>query len=98
MPEPLADFAQLLQFNTPTRIEGRLLTFDTYDDAIWVELTHWFQDGGWVVVKNEAHLLLYPRDADMMRWFRAMKTGTPIRMTVRKDEHGKRRVIELDGT
>ena len=98
IPDPAQEFAQILQFDSPTRIEGRLLTLDTYDEAIWLEWTHWFKGDRWVQVKNEAQLLVYPRDAGMMQLFRALKRGTPIRMTIQKDQEGKRRVIELDAT
>lgn len=98
IPDPLQEFAQVLQFNSPTRIEGRLLTFDTYDDAIWIQWTHWFKEDRWVPVKSDAQLLVYPRNAGMMQMFRAMKRGASIRMTIQKDRDGKRRVLELDGT
>lgn len=98
VPDPVVDFARVLQFDSPTRIEGRLLNFDTYDDAIWIEWTHWFQNGRWIPVKNDAQLLLYPRDTDMLQWFRGLKLGTSIRMIVRTDEDGKRRVVDLDET
>ena len=98
IPDPLQEFVQVLRFDAPTRIEGHLLTFDTYDDAIWIQWTQWFQNDRWVPVKNEAQLLLYPRDAAMMQLFRALKRGAPLRMTIQKDKDGKRRVIELEGT
>jgi len=98
MPDAVQEFAQVLQFESPTRIEGRLLTLDAYDDAIWVEWTRWFQHNRWVHVKTETQLLVYPKDSDMMQLFRALKRGTSLRMTIQKGQDGKRRVLELDGT
>ena len=98
LPDPVQEFAQVLQFDTPTRIEGRLLTLDAYDDAIWIEWTQWFQHNRWVHVKIETQLLVYPKDPDMMKLFRALKRGTSLRMTIQKGQDGKRRVLELDGT
>jgi hypothetical protein len=97
-PDPVEDFAEGLAFDAPTRIEGRLLTFDTYDPAIWIQWTHLFQGGRWLAVKTETQLLVYPRDEAMMRFFRALEKGTALRMTVQRDGDGKRRVIELDST
>lgn len=97
-PDPVEEFAEGLAFDAPTRIEGRLVTFDTYDQAIWIQWTHLFQGGRWVAVKTETQLLVYPRDEAMMQFFRALDKGAALRMTVQRDRHGKRRVIELDGT
>jgi len=98
VPNPISDFARVMQFDSATRIEGRLLNFDAYDEGIWIEWTHWFRDGRWVPVKNDAQILLYPKNADMLQWFRSLKLGTSIRMIVRRDEDGKRRIIDLDET
>ena len=74
------------------------MTLDTYDEAIWIEWTHWFKGDRWIQLKNDAQLLVYPKDAGMMQLFRTLKRGTSIRMTIQKDRDGKRRVIELDTT
>lgn len=86
-----------LRFNAPTRIEGRLLTFDTYDEAIWLELTRIYEESRWHSVLHTVQLLVYPRDTGMMEFFRKLPKGTTIRMTIRRDEVGKRRILELEG-
>ncbi|MEW6542734.1 MAG: hypothetical protein AB1411_03890 [Nitrospirota bacterium] len=96
-PEPSGDIVPSMRFETPTLIAGRLLTFDTYDPAIWILWTHVYDGGRWVPVPSEPQLLVYPRNPGMMDFFRRLRPGTAIRMTIQADEDGKRRVVELEG-
>ncbi len=98
LPGAFDAIVQQMRFDTPTRIAGRLLTFDPYDEAIWILWTHVYSGGRWLPVQTEMQFLVYPRDAGMMEFFRALKPGAALRMTIQKDKDGKRRVIELDGT
>ena len=86
-----------LRFETPTRIEGRMLLPDTYDDAIWLRLTRVFEEGRWAEVIHSVQLLVYARDADMMKFLRKLPPETVLRMTIQADEAGKRRILELEG-
>ncbi len=98
VPDELTAISQLMEFTTPTRITGRLLAFDTYDDAIWIEWTEVFSGDRWMLVPFEMRLIVYPREPGMMDYFRHLTPGTVLRFTVQTDEKGKRRVLELEGT
>lgn len=87
-----------MQFYTPTRIEGRLLTLDTYDNAIWIEWIQFYNGRRWLLVPPEVQFIVYPRDPGMMEFFRTLKPGTILRMTIQSDHDGKRRILELEGT
>jgi len=39
-----------------------------------------------------------PRDAGMMEFFRRLKPGTSLHMTVQQDSDGNRRILELEET
>jgi len=97
IPDEFSAIAEQMQFYKPTRIAGRLLSFDTYDAAIWVEWTEVFSSGTWRRVPPEMQFIVYPRDRDMMEFFRRVIPGTVLRMTIQMDEKGKRRVLELEG-
>src|SRR5437763_16458551 len=98
LPEVFDTLSQQMLFDTPTRIEGRLLSFDTYDDAIWIEWTQFYNGTRWLPVPPEMQFIVYPRTAGMMEFFRVLKPGTLIRMTIQSERDGKRRVLELEGT
>jgi hypothetical protein len=87
-----------MQFDTPTQIVGRLVTFDAYDDAIWIEWTQLYNGGRWLPVPPGMQFVVYPRDAGMMDFFRRLQPGAILHMTIRSDREGKRRVLELEGT
>ena len=88
-----------MKFEEPTRIVGRFRSLDGYEDAVWVDWTHLHDGTGWRVVRSQAMFKVLPRDAGMMEFFRALKQGTSIHMTVQQDQDGNRRVLELeDGT
>jgi hypothetical protein len=97
IPDEFIAITEQMQFYVPTRIAGRLLSFDTYDAAIWVEWTEVFSSGAWLRVPPEMQFIVYPRDRDMMDFFRRLIPGTVLRMTIQMDEKGKRRVLELEG-
>lgn len=94
---PFDAIVEQMQFDAPTKIAGLLLTFDTYDQAIWLRWTHVYDRGRWLPVPTEMEFIVYPRDAGMMEFFRALKPGTALRMTIQKGQDGKRRVLELEG-
>jgi hypothetical protein len=89
---------QQMKFEKPTRIAGRLMAFDPYEDAIWIEWTHHHDGARWRAVPNEPQFKVLPRDAGMMTFFRALKPGATLHMTVQMDQDGNRRVLELEGT
>ncbi len=97
IPDELDALARQMTFDQPTRVAGRLLSFDPYDEAIWFEWTHFFTGRRWLPVPTEMQFLVYPRDATMMGFFRRLKPGALLRMTVQTGADGKRRVLELDG-
>ncbi len=98
IPHPLDEMAQETVFESPTRIEGRLLTFDTYDEAIWIEWTRVYNGVRWLYPPQGTQLLIYPRDKTMMDFFRALQPGAVLGMTIQRGQDGKRRVLELEGT
>lgn len=87
-----------IQIQLATRIEGRLLSLDPYDEAIWVEYTRFYDGRRWRLVPFEAQLQLYARDPQMMAFFRSLPEGTMLRVTVFIGDDGKRRVVALEGT
>lgn len=97
IPDPLDEMAQETVFESPTRIEGRILTFDAYDEAIWIEWTRVHNGVRWLYPPQGTQLLIYPRDKAMMEFFRALQPGAMLSMTIQKGRDGKRRVLELEG-
>lgn len=97
-PPDLDVMVQQMQFDTPTRIAGRFLSFDPYDDAIWIEWTEVHNGRRWLPVPPERQFIVYPRDGGMMDFFRHLSPGVVLRMTVQTDHEGKRRVLALEGT
>ena len=87
-----------MRFDQPTRIAGRVLYLDTYDDALWIEWTAVYDGNRWLSVPDERQFVVYPANAEMMATFKALPKGTILRMTVQRDKDGKRRVLFLDGT
>jgi hypothetical protein len=87
---------QQMKFEKPTRIVGRLQSFDGYEDAIWIVWTHVHDGRRWRDVQNEMMFKVFPRDAGMMDFFRKIKPGTSLHLTVQTDADGNRRVLSLD--
>lgn len=87
-----------IQIQVATRIEGRLLSLDPYDDAIWIQYTRFYDGRSWRPVPIESQLQLYARDAEMMTFFRSLPKGTMLRVTVFIGDDGKRRIVALEGT
>jgi hypothetical protein len=98
VPDEIQAMAREMQFDSPTRIGGRVLMLDTYDEAIWLEWTEVFAAGRWHPVASDRQFIVYPRTPAMMEFFRRLKPGAVLRMTVQTGQDGKRRVIELEGT
>ena len=98
VPDEFAAAIQQMRFDTPTRIAGRLLSFDSYDNAIWIEWTEVYFGRRWLFVPPDMRFIVYPRDTGMMDLFRRLRPGTILHMTIQMDERGKRRVLELEGT
>ena len=89
---------QQMKFDKPTRIVGRLQSFDGYEDAIWIVWTHVHDGTRWRDLRNQSDMMfkVFPRDAGMMDFFRKLKPGTSIHLTVQMDQDGNRRVLSLD--
>ena len=98
--EQLDEFDRIIQqmkFDKPTRIVGRLQAFDGYEDAIWIVWTHVHDGRRWRDIRNDEMMFkVFPRDAGMMDFFRKLKPGTTLHMTVQMDADGNRRVLSLD--
>ena len=97
-PREFDEIIQQMKFEKPTRIVGRLQSFDGYEDALWIVWTHVHDGSRWRPVMNDMMFKVIPRDAGMMDLFRALKLGTSLHMTVQMDADGNRRVLELEGT
>ncbi len=97
-PEGPGSALEHIQIQVATRIEGRLLSIDPYDDAIWVDYTRFYDGRRWRPVPFEAQLQLYARDVEMMTFFRSLPKGTMLRVTVFIGDDGKRRIVALEGT
>ncbi len=88
---------QQMKFDKPTRIVGRLQAFDGYEDAIWIVWTHVHDGRRWRDIRNDEMMFkVFPRDAGMMDFFRKLKPGTSLHLTVQTDQDGNRRVLSLD--
>lgn len=96
LPPELAIPLTQMKLEQPTRIEGRLLFLDTYDDAVWIEWVKIFVEGSWARVPDERQFIVYPRDTAMMATFKAFPRGSILRMTVQRGEDGKVRALSLD--
>ena len=99
--EQPSEFDQIIQqmkFDKPTRIVGRLMSFDGYEDAIWIVWTHVHDGHRWRDLRNQSDMTfkVFPRDAGMMDFFRKLKPGTSLHLTVQMDADGNRRVLSLD--
>lgn len=92
------EILQQMKFEQPTRIVGRFRSIDAYEDAIWIDWTHRHDGTRWVAVRMEMMFKVLPRDAGMMEFFRALKPGVSLHMTVQQDPDGNRRILELEGT
>jgi hypothetical protein len=50
----------------------------------------------WRDVQNEMMFKVLPRDAGMMDFFKKLKLGTSLHLTVQTDQDGNRRILSLD--
>lgn len=87
-----------MRFDHATRIEGRVLYLDTYDDAMWIEWLRVHDGRQWHAISDQRQFVVYPANPEMMTMFKALPKGTVLRMTIQRDKDGKRRVLFLDGT
>jgi hypothetical protein len=95
-PEEFERIIQQMKFEQPTRIVGRLQSFDGYEDAIWIVWTHVHDGSRWRSVMQDMMFKVLPRDEGMMDFFRKLKPGTSLHLTVQMDADGNRRVLSLD--
>ena len=97
-PDEFERIIQQMKFEKPTRIVGRLQAIDGYEDAIWIVWTHVHDGTRWRDLRNQSDMMfkVFPRDAGMMDFFRKLKLGTSIHLTVQMDADGNRRVLSLD--
>jgi hypothetical protein len=97
-PQEFEDVIQQMKFDKPTRIVGKLRSLDGYEDAIWIDWTHVYDGSRWRDLRDQREMMfkVLPRDADMMDFFRKLKPGTSLHMTVQMDADGNRRALSLD--
>ena len=97
-PSEFERIIQQMKFEKPTRIVGRLQAIDGYEDAIWIVWTHVHDGTRWRDLRNQSDMMfkVFPRDAGMMDFFRKLKLGTSLHLTVQMDADGNRRVLSLD--
>ena len=97
-PSEFERIIQQMKFEKPTRIVGRLQAIDGYEDAIWIVWTHVHDGTRWRDLRNQSDMMfkVFPRDAGMMDFFRKLKPGTSLHLTVQTDQDGNRRVLSLD--
>ena len=97
-PQEFESIIQKMKFEKPTRIVGRLQAFDGYEDAIWIVWTHVHDGSRWQDLRNQSEMMfkVLPRDAGMMDFFKKLKPGTSIHLTVQMDADGNRRALSLD--
>jgi hypothetical protein len=86
-----------MRFDHATRIEGRVLYLDTYDDALWIEWLRVHDGRQWLSISDQRQFVVYPADPAMFATLKALPKGTVIRMTIQRDKDGKRRVLFLEG-
>ena len=86
-----------MRFDHATRIEGRVLYPDTYDDAIWIEWLQVHDGKRWHTISDQRQFVVYPANPEMFATLKALPKGTVIRMTVQRDKDGKRRILFLEG-
>ena len=87
-----------MKFDRATKIEGRVLYLDTYDDALWIPWTAVHDGIRWHTVPSGRQFVVYPTSSDMMTILKVLPKGTVLRMTVQRGPDGKRRVLVLEGT
>jgi hypothetical protein len=85
-----------MRFDHATRIEGRVLYLDTYDDALWIEWLRVHDGRQWLSISDQRQFVVYPANPEMFATFKAFTKGTVIRMTIQRDRDGKRRVLFLE--
>lgn len=86
-----------MRFDHATRIEGRVLYLDTYDDALWIAWLRVHDGRQWLSISDQRQFVVYPANPEMFATFKAFPKGTVIRMTIQRDRDGKRRVLFLEG-
>ncbi|HEY5626779.1 MAG TPA: hypothetical protein VIR79_02430 [Nitrospira sp.] len=96
LPPEFAEPIKQMKFEKPTRIEGRVLYLDTYDDAIWIEWEKVFASGSWKAVPEGRQFIIYPRDRAMMDLFKTLPKGAPLRVIVQRGDDGKVRALSFD--
>ncbi len=87
-----------MRFDYATRIEGRVLYLDTYDDALWIEWLRVHDGRQWLSISDQRQFVVYPASPEMFAILKAFPKRTIIRMTIQRDRDGKRRVLFLEGT
>jgi len=95
---PLQSIIQEMRFEQPTKIMGRLVAMDAYENAIWVEWTYRHDGSRWIPLDGGRQFKVFPRNDGMMEYFRALKPGASLRLLIQADEDGNRRVLEIDET
>ena len=85
-----------MRFDHATRIEGRVLYLDTYDDALWIEWLKVHDGRRWLSISDQRQFVVYPATPEMFAILKAFPKGTVIRMTIQRDRDGKRRVLFLE--
>jgi len=65
---------------------------------IWIVWTHVHDGTRWRDLRNQSDMMfkVFPRDAGMIDFFRKLKLGTSLHLTVQMDADGNRRVLSLD--
>ena len=86
-----------MRFDHATRIEGRVLYLDTYDDAMWIEWTGVHDGRRWHAIPDQRQFVVYPANPEMFATFKVLPKGTVIRLTIQRDKDGKRRALFLEG-
>ena len=97
-PDEFERTIQQMKFEKPTRIVGRLQAIYGYEDAIWIVWTHVYDGTRCRDTRNQRDMMfkVFPRDAGMMDFFRKLKLGTSLHLTVQMDADGNRRILSLD--
>ena len=86
-----------MRFDHATRIEGRVLYLDTYDEALWIEWLRVHDGRQWHSISDQRQFVVYPANPEMFATFKALPKGTVIHLTIQRDRDGKRRALFLEG-
>jgi hypothetical protein len=93
---PFDSIMQEMRFEKPTRILGGFVMLDPYDNAVWIDWTYRRESGRWMPINGHRQIKVLPGKAGMMDYFKALKPGAVLQLTIQADEDGNRRVLELD--